>query len=198
MNRNIIFTKKDTAELIEKPMPEVGPGQVRVKLVRSTVSSGTERANVTGVPDYSDSRTTDFDFNCGLVLDRDFWVRNLTMRYAGTEVGGTCQLKIFGVYTPESDYINNFQLADGATLNLSEKTESWDVTGKTLSFAEGATVTIDLGARKKRSGDQLLTWTETERPTNVTFKLANNTDNYRFRVTNEGLFLDRRFLIVIR
>lgn len=48
MNRNIIFTKKDTAELIEKPMPEVGPGQVRVKLVRSTVSSGTERANVTG------------------------------------------------------------------------------------------------------------------------------------------------------
>ena len=48
MNRNIIFTKKDTAELVEKPMPEVGPGQVRVKLVRSTVSSGTERANVTG------------------------------------------------------------------------------------------------------------------------------------------------------
>ena len=48
MNRNIIFTKKDTAELIEKPMPEVGPGEVRVRLVRSTVSSGTERANVTG------------------------------------------------------------------------------------------------------------------------------------------------------
>ena len=48
MNRNIIFTKKDTAELIDKPMPEVGAGQVRVKLVRSTVSSGTERANVTG------------------------------------------------------------------------------------------------------------------------------------------------------
>ena len=48
MNRNIVFTKKDTAELVDKPMPEVGPGQVRVKLVRSTVSSGTERANVTG------------------------------------------------------------------------------------------------------------------------------------------------------
>lgn len=48
MNRNIIFTKKDTAELVDRPMPDVGPGQVRVKLVRSTVSSGTERANVTG------------------------------------------------------------------------------------------------------------------------------------------------------
>ena len=48
MNRNIVFTKKDTAELVERPLPEVGPGQIRVKLVRSTVSSGTERANVTG------------------------------------------------------------------------------------------------------------------------------------------------------
>ena len=47
-NCNILFTKKDTAELVEKPLPEVGAGQVRVKLVRSTVSSGTERANVTG------------------------------------------------------------------------------------------------------------------------------------------------------
>lgn len=48
MNRNIIFTKKDTAELVERPMPDVGLGQVRVKLVRSTLSTGTERANVTG------------------------------------------------------------------------------------------------------------------------------------------------------
>ena len=48
MNRNIIFTKENTAELGEKPMPEPGAGQVRVRLVRSTVSSGTERANVTG------------------------------------------------------------------------------------------------------------------------------------------------------
>ena len=47
-NRNILFTKKDTAELVEEPMPAVGAGQVRVKLVRSTISSGTERANVTG------------------------------------------------------------------------------------------------------------------------------------------------------
>ena len=47
-NRNILFTKKDTAELVEKPMPAVGAGQVLVKLVRSTISSGTERANVTG------------------------------------------------------------------------------------------------------------------------------------------------------
>jgi 2-desacetyl-2-hydroxyethyl bacteriochlorophyllide A dehydrogenase len=48
MNRNIIFTGVNTAELVDKPMPSVGPKEVRVKLVRSTLSSGTERANVTG------------------------------------------------------------------------------------------------------------------------------------------------------
>lgn len=47
-NPNIIFTAPNTAELIDKPLPEVGAGQVRVKLARSTISSGTERANVTG------------------------------------------------------------------------------------------------------------------------------------------------------
>ena len=47
-NPNILFTRKDTAELVDRPMPEPGAGEVRVKLVRSTVSSGTERANVTG------------------------------------------------------------------------------------------------------------------------------------------------------
>ena len=50
MNRNIFFTAKDTAELIDKPMPEVSPGSVLVKLVRSTISSGTERANLIGTP----------------------------------------------------------------------------------------------------------------------------------------------------
>ena len=47
----ILFTGKGVAELVEMPMPEPQPGEVRVKLVRDTVSSGTERANLTGVPD---------------------------------------------------------------------------------------------------------------------------------------------------
>lgn len=50
MNRNIVFTAKDTAELVDNPMPEVTPGTVLVKLVRSTISSGTERANLVGTP----------------------------------------------------------------------------------------------------------------------------------------------------
>lgn len=48
VNPNILFTGVNKAELVDRPVPEVGQGQVRVKLVRSTVSAGTERANVTG------------------------------------------------------------------------------------------------------------------------------------------------------
>lgn len=50
-NPNIIFTKPNTAELADRPMPEPKPGEVRVRLVRSCISSGTERANLIGVPD---------------------------------------------------------------------------------------------------------------------------------------------------
>jgi len=50
-NVGIVFTKKDTAELVEMPMPDPKAGEVLIRLVRSTISSGTERANLTGVPD---------------------------------------------------------------------------------------------------------------------------------------------------
>ena len=50
-NPNIIFTQPNTAELVDRPMPEPQRGEVRVRLVRSCISSGTERANLIGVPD---------------------------------------------------------------------------------------------------------------------------------------------------
>ncbi|MGI5868281.1 MAG: zinc-dependent alcohol dehydrogenase [Kiritimatiellia bacterium] len=50
-NPNIVFTKPNVAEVVDRPKPEPGPGQVGVRLVRSCISSGTERANLIGVPD---------------------------------------------------------------------------------------------------------------------------------------------------
>jgi 2-desacetyl-2-hydroxyethyl bacteriochlorophyllide A dehydrogenase len=49
-NRNIVFTAPNVAEVVDKPVPEPGPGQVLVKTVRSCISSGTERANLIGDP----------------------------------------------------------------------------------------------------------------------------------------------------
>ena len=49
--KSILFTARNKAELVEEPKPEAKAGEVVVKLHRSCISSGTERANVTGVPD---------------------------------------------------------------------------------------------------------------------------------------------------
>ena len=49
--KSILFTAKNKAELVEEQKPSAAHGEVVVKLVRSCISSGTERANVTGVPD---------------------------------------------------------------------------------------------------------------------------------------------------
>lgn len=52
-NQQIVFTKKDTAELLECPMEALKPDQVLVQTVISTISNGTERANITGNPNVS-------------------------------------------------------------------------------------------------------------------------------------------------
>lgn len=52
-NRNILFTSPSVAELVDKPMPTCGDGQVVVKLECSTISAGTERANLVGDPNVS-------------------------------------------------------------------------------------------------------------------------------------------------
>ncbi|MBP5638409.1 MAG: zinc-binding dehydrogenase [Victivallales bacterium] len=51
MNKGIFFTGVNTAELLDVPMPEIAPGHVLVKVYRTCISSGTERANLIGTPD---------------------------------------------------------------------------------------------------------------------------------------------------
>lgn len=60
-NKGIVFVDKNRAELVDVPFPEPKAGEVRVRLVRSCISSGTERANLTGVPDNGVSPFSDID-----------------------------------------------------------------------------------------------------------------------------------------
>ncbi|MBO7721405.1 MAG: zinc-binding dehydrogenase [Kiritimatiellae bacterium] len=50
-NPGIVFTAPGRAEIAEIPVAEPGDGEVLVRLVRSCISPGTERANLNGVPD---------------------------------------------------------------------------------------------------------------------------------------------------
>ena len=51
--RSIIFTSPRVAEFVEEEIPAIGRTDVLVKLVSSTVSPGTERANFIGDPNVS-------------------------------------------------------------------------------------------------------------------------------------------------
>ncbi len=51
--KRILFTAPRVAELVDAPKPQVTPGSALVKLTRSSISSGTERANVSGDPNVS-------------------------------------------------------------------------------------------------------------------------------------------------
>ena len=50
VDKQIVFVEKDKAELLEVESQTLGANQVRVKTIFSTISNGTERANITGNP----------------------------------------------------------------------------------------------------------------------------------------------------
>lgn len=54
-NKRIVFTKKDTAELLGFEIPNCGENEVVVETAFSTISCGTERANITGDPNIAPS-----------------------------------------------------------------------------------------------------------------------------------------------
>ena len=56
MNRSIDFTAPGIAEVLDKDIPEAAPGEVLVKINRTTVSAGTERANLIGDPNVSPAK----------------------------------------------------------------------------------------------------------------------------------------------
>ena len=52
-NKRILFTAPSVAELIDCEMPTAAKGEAVVRLERSTISAGTERANLVGSPNVS-------------------------------------------------------------------------------------------------------------------------------------------------
>ena len=75
-NTNIVFTSPCVAELVEKSVPEIkGDFDVRIKIMTTTVSAGTERANLTGDPNVRGRLAPDVSFprqsgySAGAVVD---------------------------------------------------------------------------------------------------------------------------------
>ena len=57
-NRSILFTSPGIAELVDKPLPQIKEDEVLIRILRTTVSAGTERANLVGDPNVNTKGTS--------------------------------------------------------------------------------------------------------------------------------------------
>ena len=87
---------------------------------------------------------------------------------------GTGKLYVHGRFKPVGDGFRGCTLKDGATLDLSGCTGTWDTKSKSTQsgskevfFEDGATITLDAGERTFENGEMIVSWTTP--PQNVTF-----------------------------
>ncbi len=103
-------------------------------------------------------------------------------------------------------YIANFELQDGTTLNLGEKTAAWPIEGTgahatPLAFADNATITIDVTGRNFTEKEKVVSWTTApENLSTLKFRFK-TTSSYMSnpRITADGIWV-RHFkqLIIFR
>ncbi len=139
--------------------------------------------------------TIDLDAcKAALGVGGDMSVRNYrpTLTYRAGQ--NNAALKVFGTFTPDSEFFYGPTMQDGSAIDLSAKTAAWSSTSlinsggnPTTRFASGAGVAILLGARTPAQDVKLITWTSTTKP-GSTVSLTN--DTYVLRVENDGLYVD--------
>ena len=141
-------------------------------------SGGYLRMGYTGAAGVRASGTV-LDIRHSLRVDAETTFLDYISRYVlgGYDTGASNPIKVVRRFCPTHDDMrwHSVELQDGAILDLSQVTGIWNATShgdhfdgtSTLSFAPGATITVDMGERTVELNDQLTSWTT--KPQNVTF-----------------------------
>ncbi len=157
-----------------------------------------------------DMRTVNFDmlkaeFNLSKSLSVKDYIARAPLGTGTADNTGTGALNVYGTFKPFNTFFYGCTLQDGATLDLSAQTGAWNTTStgacptKTVTFAKGATITIDLGKRKD-AGDKgrIVAWAEKPADIDtVTFKPSKNTQG-RLEVCDDGIYLRRGLALIFR
>ena len=149
-------------------------------LYNTVVSNGT--LDVTGAGTLDIDKTAIVATNASFRIDSAMnvkvpvSVRDYIALFAGNNGTGTAALNVYGTFKPSAhNYFYGPTMQDGSTIDLSARTspmppvsDSWDG-DRTLKFASGATVTIDVGDRAATlaRGTRLMSWSAI--PDGVTF-----------------------------
>lgn len=126
------------------------------------------------------------------------------------------KMTVAGVFTPVTQNFFGCQLLDGATIDLGNLETSWSSHSALVNshkstmgqgdcldvtFADGATVTIDVGEREFKGVEQIVTWSEGSKASaaTATFVLnaAAKAKGYRLVRDENGLSVGRKGLVLL-
>ena len=142
-------------------------------------------------------------------LEGTLSVSNYLASYIQQWNHGSAAIKVYGTFTPAGvdenglEYFHGCEMQDRSTIDLSAKTATWDTTAtgwsgigdadgaRTVTFADNATVTLDLHGRTLAKGEKIVSWIET--PANLdtlTFALdaATTEAGEELVVTDSGIY----------
>ena len=118
--------------------------------------------------------TADFRINCALNVQVPMDVRDYIAVYGSNANDGNGIIKVHGTFVPSEthNYFHGCEMQNGSTIDFGARTNALNATSsftsgaKTLSFASGATVTVDLSKRTdnlrqfaKSADPFLIVWT---------------------------------------
>jgi len=110
---------------------------------------------------------------------------------------------VYGAFKPTTAYFYGPTMQDGSTLDISAWPGDWPLasgftSGNTaISFADGATINVKLGARRVGSlrGTKILGWTTA--PANVDFVQAEG-ELFGLRKKDDGLYVYEGMVIIFK
>ena len=125
MDKQIVFTKVNTAELLDVESQTLGENQVRVKTMFSTISNGTEKANISGDA-------------------------NVSLGAAATVFPRYCGYSTSGVVVEKGDNVTSLEIGDRVcmywsthrTYNVLDEKNVIKIESDNIGFAEASIVHI--------------------------------------------------------
>ena len=110
---------------------------------------------------------------------------------------------ILGSFRPDTDFFYGFKLNDGVTIDLTTRSTPLPLTSQcsannTLTFADGATITLDVTGSPLRRGGKVVSWAVGSAPSNInTLKFRCEPAHYKAHVREDGVYLVCNGIMVI-
>ena len=143
--------------------------------------------------------------NCALRLFSNMKVKDYVAKFGADWNEGSGALTVLGTFKPETGYYRGCQLQDGAHLDLSAwpnadvpfpLVSKFSSTPNAVSFASGATITVDLGGRHPANREQLVKWNVNPKSDGVRFRSSDS--SIGLRALSDGLYCSKGMTIIFR